>query len=224
MRRNITTATTKTVVEDPVVVRPAVRHPRRRVPAEPSRRRDLAAGDRLAVAATGEAGEVDAEEVVRLDDRGEGQRQTQRDQREVEAADPQRRDADDEPDGEADGAGDRQRGQERPAVVGDEDHRRVGADAEEDRVADGDLAGVAGDDVEAEDGDGKGDALGPADGEEVLSDVGDVEEAGEEQRASPAPASARWAVDPRWMTTGNRSYPFHPFRCRTGPAVGSRGR
>ena len=90
--------------QDPVVVRPAVRHPGRRVPPEPSRRRDLPARDRLAVAATGQAGEVDAEEVVRLGDGGEGQRQTQRDQREVQAADLQRRNADHETDDEADGA------------------------------------------------------------------------------------------------------------------------
>ena len=133
--RNSTSATTG---QDPVVVRPAVRRPRRWVPLEASRGRDVAAGDGLAVAAAGEAGEVDAEEVVRLGDGGKGQGQTQRDQREVEAADSQRREADHEADQEADGARDRQvatNGQPWSAtriIV-------VGADPEEERVPDRDL-------------------------------------------------------------------------------------
>ena len=65
------------------------------------------------------------------------------------------------PTSEADRTGDGQRRQERPAVVGDQDHRRVRADAEERRVADRDLARVAGDDVQPEDGDGERDAQPP---------------------------------------------------------------
>ena len=114
---------------------------------------------------------------------------------------------------EADGARDRQRGDERPAVVGDQDHGRVGADAEEERVPDRDLARVARDDVQAEDGHGQRDALRPADGQEVLPDVDDVEEPGEQQ--DPAEGLER-AVGRRAALDDDRE-PLHTRSTRLDP-------
>ena len=47
-------------------------------------------------------------------------------------------------------------GEVAPVVVGDEDDRRVGAEADERRLAEGELARVADDQVEPEDGHGVG--------------------------------------------------------------------
>jgi hypothetical protein len=64
----------------------------------------------------------------------------------------------------------------RPTVVGDQDHRRVGTDAEERGVADRDLPGVTGDDVQAEDRDGEGERDRHRLALKFLGDVGDEEE------------------------------------------------
>ena len=83
-RRNITMAMSEDGDEDPGVVVEVTGDPGRRPPAEAVRHVALADGDGLAVAATGQALHL-------LDDRGEGQRDAQRHQREVEVADAQRR-------------------------------------------------------------------------------------------------------------------------------------
>ena len=104
--------------------------------------RHLLAGQRLATAATGQAGEL-------LEHQREERRHRQGDQRQVQALDPQRRQADDHTHQEADDHGGRHREQHRPAGVGDEDGRRVGPDAVEGAVTHRDLAVVAGEQVEA---------------------------------------------------------------------------
>ena len=65
--------------------------------------------------------------------------------------------ADDETDEEADAGGDGDGGEVGPVVVGDEDDGGVGAEADERGLAEGELAGVADDEVEPQDGDGVGD-------------------------------------------------------------------
>ena len=89
----------------------------------------------------------------RREDVGHGER----DDREVEAADAQRREADEEPDHEAQRGRHRDRGEVAPVVVGDEDDRRVGAETDERRLAERQLPGVADHEVEPEDRDGVGD-------------------------------------------------------------------
>jgi hypothetical protein len=66
-------------------------------------------------------------------------------------------------------------------VIRHQDHGRIGADSEEERVPDRDLPGVSRHDVQAEDGHRQRDALSPADGQEVLPDVDNVEEGGQQQ-------------------------------------------
>ncbi len=119
---------------------------------------------------------------------GKAERDPQRHQGQVEVADAQRRQADEHADGEPDGAGHRQGGEERPAVVGDEDHRRVGADPEEGRVAERHLAGVARDEVEPQDGDAQRHRLRPPQHQVVLPRPEDVRPRRRGRTASPAPA------------------------------------
>ena len=114
------------------------RHPRRWVHPRLATRR------LLPVRAAGEAAVLEHQ-------RGEDERQRQRDDRQVQPADAQRRQADDAAEQEARRGRHRDRGEEAPVVIGDEDDRRVGAEADERRVTERQLSGVADHQVQPED-------------------------------------------------------------------------
>ena len=127
-----------------------------------------------------------------LDDGGERDRDRERGEREVGAAKPQSRDAEQEPDDPRDQARERQRPHVLDAVVGDQDRGRVAADRHEGAVAEGDLAGVAGEDVQAEHGDEV-----DADVAELvrLEDVDPPGDQGEQRERAQEPADAESPAD-----------------------------
>ena len=96
------------------------------------------------------------EPVEALDQLRRRHRQSERHQREVEAAQAQRRDPEREAGGEADRGCHRDRRQMRPARLRHQDRRHVGAEREERAVAERDLPAVADQQVEPERGDGVG--------------------------------------------------------------------
>src|SRR5581483_8450871 len=80
-------------------------------------------------------------------------RERERRECEVDAREPERGDPDEQAAHEADGEREREREDEVRVVVVRHERRRVAADRHERSVADGDLARVAREDVQAEDGD-----------------------------------------------------------------------
>ena len=147
---------------------------------------------------------------------GNTHREAERDQREVEALHAQGREPDERAHDEAQRHRDRDRRHDVPAVIGDEDRRRVRAEPEERAVPDRHLAVVTGEDVEPGRRDPDVDRLGvePHVGRRVL-----LRDPVAEARTTAATAAT---IDTKKRPRGVTRAPRGP--CRTGRRAGTAAR